>query len=127
MLRRRQATTQSEFRVGTTDGDEPALPHSVTLMTFTDVHVRRQLSAPRRGVVWINPVEGWWCPFWTLPLLPTADCEGAPRALRAEAARSLSPSCSSGGRYTRLSLSRSNVAAYAAQRRAAFRDCATIR
>src|SRR5262249_27599571 len=34
-----------------------------------------------------------------LPLLPTADCEGAPRALRAEAARSLSPSCSSGGRW----------------------------
>jgi len=38
MLRRRQATTQSEFRVGPTNGDEPALPHSITLMTFTDVH-----------------------------------------------------------------------------------------
>src|SRR6516162_11087697 len=74
------------------------------------------------GIAWINPVEGR-----TLLLWRTAYCEGAPRALRAEAARSLSPSCSSGGRYTRLSLSRSNVATYAAQRRAAFRDCATIR
>src|SRR5262245_17875958 len=79
------------------------------------------------GIAWINPVEGQRCPFWTLLLWRTAYCEGAPRALRAEAARSLSPSCNSGGRYTRLSLSRSDVAAYAAQRRAAFRDCATIR
>src|SRR5262245_60313449 len=36
MLRHRQATTQSEFRVGPTNGDEPALPHSITLMTFTE-------------------------------------------------------------------------------------------
>src|SRR6516165_5808476 len=68
------------------------------------------------GIAWINPVEGQRCPFWTLLLWRTAYCEGAPRAPRAEAARSLSPSCNSGGRYTRLSLSRSDVAAYAAQR-----------
>src|SRR5215831_10065384 len=93
--------------------------------TKPDRSTGHQLSDRFPAYTWINPVEGRWCPFWTLLLWPTADCESAPRALRAEAARSLSLSCSSGGRYARLSLSRSGVGAYAAQHRAAFRDCAT--
>jgi hypothetical protein len=79
----------------TVKADHGAPPRCDTLVTSANA---------LGGVAWIN-VEGRRGPFWKPLLWPTACCEGVPRAPRAEAARSLSLSCSSGGRYARLSLS----------------------